>query len=190
VSEAAPSQRPTPNKVPAFIALAALVGLPTAHALMKDTRADEHREYRAYRDLNGVWTICDGTAHGVRAGDTATDAQCDAKTADDLLSGARIVLRCSPDLKAPERHNQLRASIRFQNNTGKFCISTGHRLMNQHRWRAGCDALLAYNGIISTKPLRGAVRVRRLRDGRYFNEIRGLDNRRANEHAVCVEGLA
>ena len=42
---------------------------------------------------------------------------------------------------------------------------------------------------ISAKPIKGAVSVRRLKDGRYFNVIRGLNNRRAAEHAVCVVGL-
>lgn len=182
-------QQPPPKAGTAFAVLAGLVGLGTASVLLTDTKADEGVIYHASPDLGGVWSICSGTAHGVKPGEVDTAEQCDARTSADLVTAASIVLRCAPSLKAPERHNQLRAVIRFQNNTGKFCVSSGARLMRAGRYKAGCDALLAYNGIVSTRPIRGAVEVRRLKDGRYFSVIRGLKNRRANEHAICVVGL-
>ena len=161
----------------------------TAAVLLSDTKQDEGVRYVAYPDMGGKFTICSGTTDGVKAGDTATDEECDARTAADLTKAARIVLHVSPRMKAPERHNQLRALIRFQNNTSKYPVSSAAKLMNVGLYKQGCDALLAYNGIISAKPIKGAVSVRRLKDGRYFNVIRGLNNRRAAEHAVCVVGL-
>ena len=175
------------SPAPALAALAALVGLGTAAALVTDTKQDEGVVYRAYPDLGGVWSICSGTTTGVKPGEVDTAEQCDARTAADLLNAATIVLRCAPDLKG--RVNQLRAAIRFQNNTGKFCSSTGAKLMRVGLFKQGCDALLAYNGIVSAKPIRGAVSVRRLKDGRYFSVIRGLKNRRDHEHQICVAGL-
>lgn len=180
---------PAPGTAGAFVALAALVGVATASAVVTDTKQDEGVILRAYPDLGGVWSICSGTAHDVKPGEVDTAEQCDARTAADLLSAAKIVLHCAPNLKAPERHNQLRAAIRFQNNTGKFCSSSGGKLMRVGLYKQGCDALLAYNGIISGKPIRGAVQVRRLKDGRYFSVIRGLKNRRDHEHAICIQGL-
>lgn len=182
----------TPRAAPALAVLAAIVGLGTASALLTDTKQDEGVRYVAYPDLGGKFTICSGTTTGVKAGDTATEEECDAKTAADLAKSAKIVLAVSPGLKA--HHNQLRAVIRFQNNTGKYPVSSARLWFNAGQLRKGCDALLAYNGIISLdRPIRGALSVRALapKNGhrRFFNVIRGLNNRRAAEHAVCVAGL-
>jgi lysozyme len=179
----------TPPKTPALIALVGLLGAPLAKQVMDDTRQDEHREYRAYRDLNGVWTICDGTAHGVHKGDVADDEECDAKTATDLFISANAVLSCAPALKG--HHEQLRAAIRFNNNTGKFCSSSAAPLFKAGKLKAGCDKLLAYVGIVTRKPMKGksVVSVRRMKDGRFFNVIRGLQNRRNAEQKICVTGL-
>jgi lysozyme len=38
----------------------------------------EGRENKAYRDIVGVWTICDGETKGVKPGMVKTDAECDA----------------------------------------------------------------------------------------------------------------
>jgi hypothetical protein len=112
-----------PNAKTALAVLAALVGVGTAASLVSDTKKDEGVVHVAYRDLGGVWSICSGSTHGVAPGETDTDEQCDARTADDLAKAARIVLAVSPRLKAPDMHQQLRAVIRFQNNTGKYPVS-------------------------------------------------------------------
>ena len=183
----------TPPKSGAFAALALLLGPSLANTLMADTRADEHREYKAYHDLGGVWTICDGTTRGVKPGDIADDPKCDALTAADLLVSAKAVLTCAPALKG--HFNQLRAAVRFNNNTGKFCSSSAAPLFRAGKLRAGCDRLLAYNGVVSTgKPIKGALTVKRMKPDakgrpRFFNIFRGLQNRRANEHKVCVKDL-
>jgi lysozyme len=179
----------TPPRSGAFLALAMLLGPVLAHDLLEDTKKDEGVVYRSYPDLGGVWSICSGTTKGVTAGQVATPADCDAMTSADLLNAATIVLHCAPGLKVPERHQQLRAVIRFQNNTGKFCSSSAAPLFRAGQMKPGCDRLLAYNGVIARKPIRGAVQVRRLKDGRYFNVIRGLNNRRDHEHAICVSTL-
>jgi lysozyme len=150
--------------------LAALVGLGTATALISDTKADEGERKVAYRDLAGIWTICSGSTSNVTKGEVDTAEQCDARTVADLTKAARIVLKCAPALKAPERHNQLRASIRFTNNTGRFCSGSPGRLMKAGKYRAGCDAMLRY--VYS--------------GGRF---VQGLKNRRLREHAICVQGL-
>jgi GH24 family phage-related lysozyme (muramidase) len=156
---------------------------------MADTRADEHRLYIAEPDLGGVWTICDGHTKGIHKGDTADDAECDADTAADLLAAGHEVLRCAPALKG--HHQQLRAAIRFQNNTGHFCASSAAPLFRAGKLKAGCDKLLAYIGIVTAQPMHGrsVVSVRKMRNGKYYNVIRGLINRRNNEHKVCVSDL-
>lgn len=191
----APPPQPQPQPPPvsrqskAFALLAGAVGIGMATTLVVDTRADEGSKPRAYRDLGSVWTVCSGSTRGVKPGEVDTAEQCDARTAADLLIAVHGVERCAPGLKDPARHSQLRAAVRFNNNTGKFCVGSPGRLMHSAQWRAGCDAMLAYDGVISARPIKGALRVRRLRDGRYFNEFRGMISRRQREHAVCVEGL-
>jgi lysozyme len=185
-----PSSAPrTPPKAPALIALIALVGAPLASKLMDDTRQDEHRVYRAYHDLGGVWTICDGHTKDVHEGDVADDPKCDADTAEDLLASAHEVLLCASVLNS--HHEQLRAAIRFQNNTGHFCASSAAPLFKAGKLKAGCDKLLAYIGIVTKQPMKGksVVSVRRMRSGKYYNVIRGLINRRNTEHAICVSTL-
>lgn len=188
-----PSNAPkSPAPSTAFAILAALVGVGTASALLDDTRQDEGVRYVAYPDVGGRFTICSGTTTGVKAGDKATPEECDAKTVADLTKAARLVLRVSPMLA--KHHNQLRAVIRFQNNTGKYPVSSAHRWFNAGNLRKGCDAMLAYNGVITLdRPMKGAAQVRQLSNAnghrRYFNVIRGLVNRRGREHAVCVSGL-
>jgi lysozyme len=187
-----PSSAPKPppkGQSAALLALIGLVGVGVAGDLMSDTKADEGVIYRAYGDLGGVWSICSGSTRNVKPGEVDTDDQCDARTAADLMVAAKGVLACAPNLKAPERQQQLRAAVRFNNNTGKFCASSARPLMVAGKYRAGCDALLRYNGIVGRKPIRGAVSVRRLKDGRYFSVIRGLNNRRAHEHSICVSTL-
>jgi lysozyme len=186
--------KPREGQSAAVAALIALVGAGTAAALIQDTKSDEGVVYRAYPDVGTVFTICSGTTTGVKAGDTATPDQCDAMTAADLTRAARTVLGCAPNLKG--HANQLRAAVRFQNNTGKFCASSGGKLMKAGQYRQGCDALLAYNGIVSVgKPIKGALEVRRLKPDakgrpRFFNVIRGLKNRRDHEHTICLRGSA
>lgn len=179
-------QQPT-SSGPAIAILAGLIGVGTATALLTDTKQDEGVITHSYADMGGVWTACSGTTRGVGKNQVFTPSECEEMTAGDLLRAANTVLGCDPNLKAHQ--NQLRAAIRFQNNTGKFCASSGGKLMRAGHYKAGCDALLAYNGIVANQPIKGAVEVRRLKSGKYFSVIRGLKNRRDHEHQICVGGL-
>lgn len=161
----------------AVLALMAAAGVMTTTELMSDTKRDEGVVYHAYRDIGGVWTICSGTTRGVHKGDTATPDQCDADTAADLLIAYRVVTTCAPELKQLQHHYQLRASIRFNNNTGAFCHGWWkHRpsvaaIFRAHHWKQGCDEMLRYD----------------LVKGRF---VRGLYNVRVRERAMCLQGLA
>lgn len=56
----------------------------------------EGRNLLAYLDPVGIPTICDGWTHGVRLGDVATFAECDAKTLAALQDAAAIFERWVP----------------------------------------------------------------------------------------------
>lgn len=56
----------------------------------------EGREYKAYLDIVGVPTICEGWTHGVKLGDVATDEQCDAYSRASYDEAKRIFDRWVP----------------------------------------------------------------------------------------------
>ena len=158
-------------------ALATLLGSAAlAIALLADIRADEGRRIHAYRDLAGIVTICDGDTAGVSPGESATDAECDARTARRLADHARPVIACVPALREAGREPQLRASVRFAYNVGTaaFCRGSVGTRMRAGDWRGGCNAMLLYD------KARVNGRLRR---------IRGLTLRRQRENAVCLQGL-
>ncbi len=127
---------------------------------------------RAYADIVGVWTICDGDTKGVRAGMIETEAGCVKRLERQLIAHAAPVLKCVPALGRPERQHQLVASVSLAYNigTGGFCRSTAARRFNAGDWRGGCDAFLRWNKA----------------GGR---EVRGLTLRRQRERDLCLRGL-
>lgn len=55
----------------------------------------EGNSHRAYWDATGhTWTICKGHTRGVKAGDIATDAQCETYLQADMADAAAAVQRC------------------------------------------------------------------------------------------------
>jgi lysozyme len=127
---------------------------------------------RAYADIVGVWTICDGDTKGVRRGMVETEAGCTARLERQLVAHAKPVLACVPALGQTGRENQLVASVSLAYNigTGGFCRSTAARRFNAGNWRGGCDAFLMWN--------KAGGRV-----------VRGLALRRERERALCLKGL-
>jgi lysozyme len=125
---------------------------------------------RAYADIVGVWTICDGDTKNVRPGMVESEAGCTARLERQLVAHAAPVLKCVPGLKG--RDNQLVASVSLTYNIGPagFCRSTVARRFNAGNWRGGCDAMLMWNKA----------------GGR---EVRGLTLRRQRERALCLKGL-
>jgi len=127
---------------------------------------------RAYADIVGVWTICDGDTKGVRRGMVETEAGCTDRLERQLVAHAKPVLACVPALGQTGRENQLVASISLAYNigTGGFCRSTAARRFNAGNWRGGCDAFLMWD--------KAGGRV-----------VRGLALRRERERALCLKGL-
>lgn len=141
----------------------------------------EGRVLPAYRDVGGVWTICDGHTRGVKAGDVATDAQCDAYRADDMRAADAVVSRCYP----PPPNKGIRAALddlAFNEGPGKRGVKDGVCVLKSGRmptirkrawagdWRGVCDALLSWN--------KAAGKI-----------LTGLVKRRAAERELCLAGL-
>jgi lysozyme len=130
----------------------------------------EGRELRAYRDIVGVWTICDGETKGVRPGDVATPAECDAMLAKSVREYAAGLDACVvPAL--PAKTEAALISWTYNVGVGAACGSTLVKLLNTGNLRAACEQLMRWN--------RAGGRV-----------VRGLANRRTAERALCLEGVA
>lgn len=126
-----------------------------------------------YPDSAAIATICYGETRGVKFGDTATKAECDAMLMAAMHEYGAAVEACAPDLPDPSFIAFTSATY----NIGKhaFCGSSMARKANARDLRGACDALLAWN-----KTTIGGVKV----------PLPGLTKRRKEERALCLEGLS
>ena len=125
---------------------------------------------KAYLDIVGVATACDGITKGVRLGQRYTEAQCTAMLEEQLIAHAEEVMACVPQLYG--RANEAAAAVSLAYNIGgpRFCTSTAARMFRARRWGEGCDAIPMWN--------KAGGRV-----------VRGLVNRRRAERALCRKVL-
>lgn len=99
----------------------------------------EGREYKAYRDTTGTWTICDGHTRGVKAGDTANDRICDALLREDSAQAQAAVKRLVKVPITQEQYNALTDFV-FNKGEGNFASSTLLRKVNANDcWGAGAE---------------------------------------------------
>lgn len=131
---------------------------------------------KAYLDIAGVPTACDGITRGVKLGQRYTEAQCAALLEAALVEHARGVMACSPGLVGDDRAYPRAAAVSFGYNVGvgAWCHSSARRKIDAGDIRGGCDALLAWN----KARVRGVMR-----------PVAGLTARRRRERAICLKGL-
>lgn len=129
----------------------------------------EGRSLRAYQDIVGVWTICDGETKGVEEGDTATPAECDSMLARNLLVYEVGLDQCLT-YPVPGEMKVALVSWTYNVGVGAACSSTLVRLANTGNLVAACDQLLRWT--------RAGGEV-----------VAGLVNRRKAEHAMCLGAL-
>lgn len=165
VPVAAPTQ---PTKKPPIKTLAGVIGVAAAAILTPLVMQWEGREHTAYKDIVGVWTICDGDTSNVKPGQVATDAECNARLERQLIAHAEPVLTCTPTLKDKPHALAAASSLAYNIGTSAYCKSTVDRRFDAGDIKGGCDAFLAW----------------RYAGGK---EIRGLLNRRNAERAICLK---
>lgn len=166
-----PVPPPQPTKTPVSKGkLAALIGAAAALLLAPMVQKYEGRRNVPYKDIVGIWTVCDGDTKNVTPGQRQTNAECDARLEQQLIAHAKPVMDCVPVLA--NHPNQLAASVSLAYNIGPsgFCRSTVAKRFNQRQWAAACDAFLAWNKA----------------GGR---AVDGLTRRRQGERAVCLREL-
>lgn len=178
--------------------LAALVGLATAATLFVTTPTEESgrtvtvtmhddgsatvkhvsgpQYLKAYLDIAGIPTACDGLTKGIRIGQTFAADQCTAMLEQALVEHAAGVMRCSPGLALdkPHRDNVRAAAVSMAYNIGvaAWCGSTARKLVDSGKIRAACDAFLPWD----KARVRGVLR-----------PVKGLTLRRQRERAACLK---
>ena len=129
----------------------------------------EGRELRAYQDIVGVWTICDGETNGVRPGDVATPAECDSMLARNLRSYEAGLDQCLT-YPVPGEAKVALLSWTYNVGVGAACASTLVRKANAGDLVGACNELPRWN--------RAGGRV-----------VTGLSNRRAAEQELCLGAI-
>ena len=151
------------------------VGIGAAVAIATPVISEfEGRELKAYQDIVGVWTICDGETLNVQSGDTATNAQCDQMLADRVHEYATAISVCLPPALAPETMAAFTSGA-YNIGVSGFCGSSMSRRALAGNLHSACDALLMWD--------KGTVRG-------VFRAILGLTRRREAERELCLSGLA
>jgi lysozyme len=157
--------------------LAAIVGTIAATSLFASVPKEEGTEYKAYRDIAGIWTVCQGDTKDVHPGLIETPEGCRQRLETQLVAHAKPVMACTPALSEPGRDYQRAAAVSLAYNigVGAWCRSTADRLFDSGDWKGGCDAFLAY----SKARVHGQLRT-----------VQGLLSRRQRERVICLKGIA
>ena len=152
--------------------LAAIIGTVAATSLFASIPQEEGMEYKAYRDIVGVMTICAGDTKDVHAGLIETPEGCRVRLERQLVAHAKPVMACTPRLAEPGRDWQRAAAVSLAYNVGvgAWCHSSADRLFDAGDWRGGCNAFLKWNKAVG-------------------REVRGLTLRRQRERSICLKGL-
>lgn len=134
----------------------------------------EGKRNAAYLDIVGVPTICFGSTRGVRLGQVMTDAECLAMLRAEVAEYRAGVHRYFTDdtitRRLPPPRDAAWTSFGFNVGISAAGRSTATRRLNAGELRGACEALSWWN--------RAGQRV-----------VRGLVNRRAEEKALCMEGV-
>lgn len=156
--------------------LVAIVGALAATTLFATVPKHEGTEYKAYRDIAGIWTICQGDTKNVQPSLIETPEGCRKRLEAQLVAHASGVMACTPRLKDEGRDWQRAAatSLAYNIGVGAWCKSTADKRFDAGDWRGGCDAFLAWN---------------RARVGGQLRPVLGLTRRREEERNLCTRGL-
>lgn len=111
------------------------------------THQDPYKYSRAYLDITGVPTACDGlTGPTIRKGSVVAPSQCQAMLEAALQTAAVAVEKCSP-IDGTAHPYQLTAYVDFAYNLGggAWCKSHASRAVKAGMLAASCDLLLPYD---------------------------------------------
>ncbi len=150
-----------------LIAVAGAGALAIATVFLGGQDGVEGRKYEAYRDVAGVWTVCDGhTGRDIVRGKKYTDRECDQLLWKDLQPAKRTVDNM---VKVPLGEYQRAALYSFVFNVGSdaFSKSTLLRKLNRGDHEGACEEMRRW-------VYAGGMR------------WKGLQNRREMERSLCL----
>lgn len=152
----------------------------------------EGERFKAYPDTGGIWTICYGHTSGVKAGDTATHAECIEYLEDDVTA-AEAILSASVDIPVPNNIHVAELSFIFNCGAKDFLNSTLRKKTNAGDFTGACAEFIKFANI---KVVKGSVAD--MRDGRKdgladcsiaANKCTGLYFRRNKEKELCLDKI-
>lgn len=129
---------------------------------------NEGMRHIAYRDVGGVWTVCNGiTGEGVKPYRYYTSSECLALAQQRITEAGKGVLSC---VKSPLNQNQYNAftDLAYNIGVGAFCRSSVAREANKRNYARACDSILLYDKA----------------GGKVLN---GLRTRREAERQMCLK---
>jgi lysozyme len=162
-------------------AIKALAGAATAVALATTVLIQpwEGRELRAYQDIVGVWTICDGETLNVKPGMVKTNAECDAMTLRRVENDFyKPLTKCIKGYTAaPVSLQASLLSAAYNVGVRAICTSTAAKLAAAKRYVESCHAITRFNRA-------GGKVIRGLKLRREYG-----DASRIGELELCLAGL-
>lgn len=140
----------------------------------------EGRKLKAYKDIVGVVTICDGDTENVKMGMVETPAGCDRRLEKRLKKDFYPALvKCIPGFAVkPLSWQAAMVSLAYNVGNGAACKSTAARLGKQNKYYDSCIAATAFNKA-GGKVVNGLVKRREMGD-----------TIRIGEAELCVSGLS
>ena len=152
------------------VGAAGAVLLLASAAMVSTIKHDEGREYEPYKDIVGVWTVCDGiTGPDVVHGKIYTDQECNALTIKHVEKHGSQLLDCIR-VRITQPMYEALAGWAYNVGVSAACRSTAIRLINDGKYLEGCRALMQWN--------RAGDQV-----------VRGLTLRRERESDACIKGI-
>lgn len=152
------------------------VGLAAVIALAEPTiKKWEGYSNDPYRDIAGIRTVCWGETAGVQ-NRRYSDAECQAMFRQSAIRHGSPIVACLPQT-APVALQAAFVSFGYNVGVTAACGSTAAQRARKGDYTGACEALTWWNK--ARNPVTGKLEV-----------SRGLANRRADERALCLKGLA
>lgn len=123
--------------------LIAILGTAATAALISATGSFEGRKLDPYRDIGGVWTVCDGDTHNVEMR-KYTPAECDARLASNLFSHDADISRCIPMAGVPTNVHAALIDMAFNSGAGTVCGGSIPKKVKAGDYDDACETILQY----------------------------------------------
>lgn len=184
-----PAAVPPAKQPRAGATLVGIVGSVVAVLLMQaipQLESGSRPQLQAYRDIAGVWTICDGDTENVRPGMVETPVGCHVRLDRRLTAEfAPAVLKRAPALKQHEWPLAAATVFAFNIGVAGWNGSTAAQRFAAGDIAGGCAALGPYFTVTDAKGKQTTIPGWIKAGGKVSQ---GLINRRTAERTLCLTG--